>query len=186
MSLTLPSSAGNQVPSAGPMRRTRHPRRSGTTSQDEQDRQDDGGPILCILLILSNTATCGPLARGSADPPPLVRHQPRGSALRVPCPPLRVICSALRIPSSAFGEFVFPDPHHPPARRPQGAVHPPVPRPVPLQLPTPPRRAVRRPSRVPRTPVPETTVHEHGHLELGKDEVRTNTHSLSAPGSGLR
>lgn len=82
------------------------------------------------------------------------------------------------------GQLVLPDSQHLPARPPQRAVHQPVTLLVPGKL-APPERAVVLGLRFMLwTAMPETAVHKHRELELGKNEVRLAEHFLIPPPAG--
>ena len=93
--------------------------RPGTTRQDEQDRQDDSGPILCIPLILSNTEQCHPLARGcSRKRPAGLNRGPREprerncrlntALLCVPCVPCGFSVETARLMPAGFAPMRAP------------------------------------------------------------------------------
>ena len=83
-------------------------------------------------------------------------------------------------------EFMFPETKHPPPGRPQSPRHQPVSRLVRGEFRSPERRVVARLRGVERTAMPETTVHEHGHTQLGENKIRTNTKGSFPLRSGER
>ncbi len=86
-------------------------------------------------------------------------------------------------------QLMLPDAEHLPAHFPQHAVDEPVPRPVALNFLPPERRVVPRPDEMPRTSMPEATVHDHRQLEFWEHEVRLHgkrSQSLRSVGLNLR
>jgi hypothetical protein len=77
---------------------------------------------------------------------------------------------------ASFGvpQLTFPNPDDVPPCPPQGAIDDPVTLFVPLDFTSPPSRAVRRPRRVLRTAMPETTVHKYHRPLFSENKVGTD------------
>jgi len=73
--------------------------------------------------------------------------------------------------AAAWGEVVFPNPHHPPAAPAQRSMHKAITGLVGGEFLLPESAVVRREAAMPRTTVPETAIHKHRNPVLGKNEI---------------
>jgi len=78
-------------------------------------------------------------------------------------------------------QFMLPNPHDPPAEPAQRAVHEPIPGLVRRQFFTPERTVVDGQIGMPRTPMPETAIHEYRQPLASKNEVRLAEDGLMPP-----
>lgn len=87
-------------------------------------------------------------------------------------------------PAAAWGEVVFPNPHHPPAAPAQRSMHKAITGLVGGEFLLPEGAVVRREAAMPRTTVPEAAIHEHCNPVLGKNEIRFDPRLPTRTGSG--